>query len=108
MAFESTVPYRPSTLIITPAADTSSRLSVTRTGTSDIQEHSSAQKQLTETIIRRGDTDTFADADKLREQKSASTGIGFKSQYAVDAYQSLAVESKRDEIKLFMGVDTYA
>lgn len=109
MALESTVLTAPGTLIIAPPAGESTRLFVRRTGQEDGQQPQQRSPQpLSETILRRGNTETFADADKFREQKSPGTGSSFQGQLAVDAYQSLAIESRRDEIKQLMGVDTYA
>ena len=75
------------------------------------------QRQETElpknqTVVRSGDNQVFEQAEKFR-QKQSSSGESFResrdnrSQAAISAYQSLAKETKREEIRQLMGVDTY-
>ena len=106
MAFESSVLTAPGTLIIAPPVRESAQQPVVNRSN---QEDNPQQRQpQPEVILRRGNTESFADVDKFREQKSFSSTSNSQNQSAVGAYQSLALESRRDEIKQIMGVDTYA
>ena len=60
-------------------------------------------------VLRSGTDEAFERADKFREQQQQpyrefSDG---RSQEAIQAYNSLALESKRAEIHGLLGVDTY-
>lgn len=61
-----------------------------------------------DSILRRGNSESYAQADTFRQQTQFSESASPPKQSAVNAYQSLAFESRRDEIKQMMGVDTYA
>lgn len=105
MTFESTVITRPGTLIINPAIGEPPRQpAAQQPGQDDSSRDQSNQRA--EIVVKRGNSESFAQADKFREQQggqfASSRPIG------VDAYQSLSLESRRDEIKQMMGVDTYA
>lgn len=105
MTFESSVIARPGTLIINPPVNQAQKQNL---GQETAQEESARSRSTPppEVIIKRGDTESYAQADKFREQQGSQFSGG--RQFGVDAYQSLAVESRREEIKQMMGVDTYA
>ena len=105
MTFESSVVTRPGTLIINPPVNQAPKQSL---GQQPAQDDASQSRQNypTEIVIKRGDSESFAQADKFREQQGSQFAGGRPT--GVDAYQSLAVETRREEIKQIMGVDTYA
>lgn len=106
MAFASNVLTASGTLIIAPpVGETAQQPAVNRRNQEDNPQQRQPQPEI---ILRRGNTESFADADKFREQKSFSSTNNSQNQSAVGAYQTLALESRRDEIKQIMGVDTYA
>lgn len=106
MNFESTVLTRPGTLIINPPVKESGQQTA---ALKSRQEDSSPQQPpfQYETVVKKGDSQSYAEADKYREQQEGAYGAtGRRS--GVDAYQSLALDYRREEIKQMMGVDTYA
>lgn len=110
MALESTVLARAGTLIIAPPATEGNRQPhVQKNLREDEQPRRPAESEI---ILRRGNAQTFADADKFRQQKNAASenefGGGFQSNTAINAYQSLAFETRKEELKELIGVDTYA
>ncbi|BDX06062.1 hypothetical protein [Planctobacterium marinum] len=104
MTFESSVVTRPGTLIINPPVNQAPKQNPEQ---QPAQEDASQSRSgyPAEIVIKRGDSESFAQADKFREQQGGQFSGG---KYGVDAYQSLAVETRREEIKQMMGVDTYA
>lgn len=106
MNFESTVLTRPGTLIISPPVNETGQQAAALKSRQDDSAPGQQPFQY-ETVVKRGNSDSYAEADKYREQQEgAYTGSGKRS--GVDAYQSLALDYRREEIKQMMGVDTYA
>lgn len=108
MALQSTVSTAPGTLIIAPSRQESATQAGNRRA---LQEESQQQGQRApkpEAILRRGNSESFASAESFRAEKAGNTSTGNQEHIAIGAYQSLAFEARKDEIKQMMGVDTYA
>ena len=115
MALDSTVFTRPGTLVIAPPLQESAPQSGVRRLSQEDKNQSGNQQQGNgqafvppEPVLRRGNSESFASADQFRQQQSTDSVSGSQGRSAINAYQSLAIESRRDEIKQMMGVDTYA
>jgi|TARA_R110000744_G_scaffold31715_14_gene74505 hypothetical protein len=59
-------------------------------------------------IIRSGSVDAFDQAETFRQQAGADDSSTFSSQNAIDTYQSVSKEERRNEIQQMLGVDTFA
>lgn len=108
MALQSTISTAPGTLIIAPARqETAAQTGNRKTLQQDAQQQGQRTAQ-PEIILRRGNSESFANAESFRAEKSANTAAGNREHSGIEAYQSLAFEARKDEIKQMMGVDTYA
>ena len=59
-------------------------------------------------VVRQGSSEAYQQADQYRKQQTFYDQPEGRARHALAAYQSLQLDAKRDEIKQFLGVDTYA
>tara|TARA_R110000744_G_scaffold288591_1_gene399589 strand:+ start:425 stop:748 length:324 start_codon:yes stop_codon:yes gene_type:complete len=59
-------------------------------------------------IIRKGSVEVFSQADSFRQPATSDDTSTFSSQNAIDTYQGVSREERRNEIQQLLGVDTFA
>lgn len=72
-----------------------------------------AQRQTTElpasqVVSRQPTAEAFEQAEKFSQQQGFQERANSRAKDAIDAYQSLATDQKRQEIQQMLGIDTYA
>ncbi|MFC6439511.1 hypothetical protein [Bowmanella sp. JS7-9] len=71
------------------------------------QQRANTQLPPAQVVVRQGSAEAYQQADQYRKQQTYYDQPEGKARAALAAYQSLQLDAKRDEIKQFLGVDTY-
>ncbi len=105
MEVESSLVAAQNALTITPASREPQKQAEVR--------EQQAQRQTTElpatqVVSRQPSAETFEQAEKFRQDQGFQERSNTRAKEAINAYQSLASEQKRQEIQQMLGVDTYA
>ncbi len=106
MGIESSIVAAGNALVINPQPKSTQRGPEVK----PIPEQKPEAAERSEIIIRQGDEKAYERADEYREaqQRTYREFSDGSSRDAIEAYQSLLVASKREEVSEMMGVDTYA
>ena len=106
MEIESSIVASQNALVVNPALRQPERAAENRA-----QQLQRQQTELpaSQTVVRQASAEAYEQADKFqRGKRSSYDSPNSQNQAALDAYQSLARNSKRDEIRGLLGIDIYA
>lgn len=58
-------------------------------------------------VVKPGSEPVFKQAEAFRDNGTSKSSNGLKEQVAIEAYQSIAKEQRRQDIQMLLGVDTF-
>lgn len=103
---ESSIVASQNALITNPSLRQPEREADTR---AQQQQRQQTELPVTQTVVRQASAEAFEQAERFRQQRrSTYDAPNAQSQAALDAYQSLQRESRRDDIRGLLGIDVYA
>lgn len=107
MEIESSIVASQNALVVNPALRQPEREAEAR---AQQQQRQQTELPISQTVARQASAEAFEQAEKFqRGRRSASyDSPNQQSQAALDAYQSLARDNQRDEIRGLLGIDVYA
>lgn len=106
MDIESSIVASQNALIINPSQRQAEREAQTRAQQAPRQV---TELPITQTVSRQRSAEAYEQAERFNQQRRPGYDTPTaQSKAALDAYQSLARESQRDEIRGLLGVDIYA
>ncbi|WP_156896272.1 hypothetical protein [Aestuariibacter salexigens] len=73
------------------------------------QQRETTELPRTQVVSRQASAEAFEQAERFRQRQQTSYDQpGRQGQQAVNAYQSLAIEQQREQVRTMLGVDVYA
>lgn len=107
MEIESSIVASQNALIVNPALRQPEREAEAR---AQQQQRQQTELPASQTVIRQASAEAFEQAERFQRGRRASSydSPNSQNQAALDAYQSLARDGKREEIRGLLGIDIYA
>lgn len=106
MELESSLVASQNGLVVSPTARQPEREAETR---AQQQQRQQTELPITQTVVRQASAEAFEQAERFREQRRSSyDSPNPQNQAALETYQSLQRESRREELRGLLGIDLYA
>ncbi|WP_100642841.1 hypothetical protein [Alteromonas facilis] len=105
MDIESSIVAAQNALVVNPSARQTERAADAR----EQQQRAQTQLPPQQTVVRQASTEAYEQAEQFRKRnRSGYDAPSAQAQAALDTYQSLQRESRREEIRGMLGIDLYA
>lgn len=106
MELESSLVASQNGLVVSPAVRQPERDADNR---AQQQQRQQTELPVTQTVVRQASAEAYEQAERFRQQRrSTYDSPNPQNQAALDTYQSLQRESRREEIRGLLGIDLYA
>ncbi|MDM7860286.1 hypothetical protein QTP81_06735 [Alteromonas sp. ASW11-36] len=106
MEIESSIVASQNALIINPAQRQPEREAEAR---AQQQQRQQTELPVTQTVSRQANAEAFEQAERFRQQRRSNYDApNPQTQAALNTYQSLQTEQRREEIRGLLGIDIYA